>query len=288
MSAKQEGWKFAYLPWFGFKSMEQALDDISSLGYDGVELPSLIPYKTTAELSEVVKKAHSKKLEISEVGFSQDFVILDEGKRKERVAQTKEKIRMASECNISIVKGLTGPYPWDKNSLKIGLDLTEGKAWKLVLDSFNDFIGTCEQYGVYFALEACFGTLTRDYYTTKELLDSVNSKYLVTNMDPSHYNLYGNDVAWVVRRLGKDRIKHVHLKDSVGVPRDEWRDFIFPLLGEGTIDWKEFFQALRDIGYNGYFSAEYESMNYFKNVLDSDPKKAAELSLQLMKKLASL
>jgi len=268
--------------------MDEALGAISSLGYEGVEFPSLIPYNTSAELARDVQKAKSRNLEISEVGFSQDFIVLDEDDRKAKVKQTKDKIQMASECGISIVKGLTGPYPWDKNALKLGVDLTEGTAWKLVLDSFNDFIETCEKFEVYFALEACFGTLTRDYYTTKELLDSVNSKYLALNMDPSHYNLYGNDVAWVVRRFGKEKIKHVHLKDSVGVPRDEGRDFIFPLLGEGTIDWKAFFQALKDIEYKGFFSAEYESMNYFKNILDSDPVRAAELSLQLMKKLATM
>jgi sugar phosphate isomerase/epimerase len=280
-------WKFAYLPYFGFRSMDEALDAIASLGYEGVELPSLIPYKTAADLKAVVAKAASRNLEISEVGFSQDFVTLDEDKRKDRVKQTKEKIEVASDCGISILKGLTGPYPWDKNALKIGTDLTEGKAWQLVLESFNDFIGSCEKFSVYFALEACFGNLARDYYTTKELLDSVNSKYLVTNMDPSHYNLCGNDVAWVVRRLGKDRIKHVHLKDSVGTSRDEWRDFMFPLLGEGTIDWKSFFEALREIGYDGFLSAEFESMNYYKNVLDSDPRKTAELSLELMKKISA-
>jgi sugar phosphate isomerase/epimerase len=283
----QPGWKFSYLPYFGFNSIDEALAAISSLGYEGVELPSLIPYKTSEELRDVVQKAKSRNLEISEVGFSQDFVTLDENRRRNSVKETKDKIQMASECGISIVKGLTGPYPWDKNALKLGVDLGEGKAWSLVLESFNDFIGTCEKYRVFFALEACFGTLTRDYYTTKELLDSINSKYLTLNMDPSHYNLYGNDVAWVVRRFGKEKIKHVHLKDSVGVPRDEGRDFIFPLLGEGSIDWKSFFQALRDIDYKGYFSAEYESMNYFKNILDSNPVKTAEISLQLMKKLAS-
>ena len=284
----QSNWKFAYLPYFGFSSMDKALDAISSLGFQGVELPSLLPYESSDALSKVVGKAKSRNLEISEVGFSQDFITLDEDKRKERVRMTKLKIQMASDCGISILKGLTGPYPWDKNALKLGVDLSEGTAWKLVFDSFNDFIESCEKFGVYFALEACFGTLTRDYYTTKELLDSVNSKYLTLNLDPSHYNLYGNDVAWVVKRFGKEKIKHVHLKDSVGVPRDEGRDFIFPLLGEGTVDWKAFFQALRDIGYEGFFSAEYESMNYFKNILDSDPVKTAELSLQLMKKLASL
>ncbi|HYB02934.1 MAG TPA: sugar phosphate isomerase/epimerase, partial [Nitrososphaerales archaeon] len=154
-------WKFAYLPYFGFTTMDQALDSISKLGFEGVELPSLIPYKTSKDLSEVIAKAKLRNLEISEVGFSQDFITLDEERRKERVRLTKEKIQLASDCGISIVKGLTGPYPWDKNALKLGVDLSEGTAWKLVLDSFNDFIGTCEKLGVYFALEACFGTLTR-------------------------------------------------------------------------------------------------------------------------------
>jgi sugar phosphate isomerase/epimerase len=282
------GWKFAYLPYFGFTSMDEALNAISSLGFEGVELPSLIPYNTSAELTRDIQKAKSRNLEISEVGFSQDFIVLDDDDRKEKVRQTKAKIQLASESGVSILKGLTGPYPWDKSALKLGVDVTEGQAWKMVIDSFNDFIETCEKFQVYFALEACFGTLTRDYYTTKELLESIKSKYLALNMDPSHYNLYGNDVAWVVRRFGKEKIKHVHLKDSIGVPRDEGRDFIFPLLGEGTIDWKAFFDALRDIGYRGFFSAEYESMNYFKNVLDSDPVRAAEISLRLMKKLASM
>jgi sugar phosphate isomerase/epimerase len=281
-------WKFAYLPYFGFKSMEEALNAISSLGYEGVELPSLIPYKSASELKNVIDQAKSFHLEVSEVGFSQDFVDLDESRRKEKVRATREKIQMASECSINIVKGLTGPYPWDKNALKLGIDISEGKAWQVVLESFSGVIEACEKYSVFFALEACFGNLARDYYTTKELLDSVSSKFMTLNFDPSHYNLYGNDVSWVVRRFGKDKIKHIHLKDSVGVPREEGRDFIFPLLGEGSIDWQAFFGALREIGYEGYFSAEYESMNYLKNVLDGDPVKAAEISLQLMKKLAQV
>jgi sugar phosphate isomerase/epimerase len=268
--------------------MEEALRAVSALGYEGVEVPSLIPYKSSQELQNFVNQAMSFNLEVSEVGFSQDFIDLDEGRRKEKVRATREKIQMASECSINIVKGLTGPYPWDKNALKLGTDITEGRAWKLVLDSFNGFIDACEKYSVYFALEACFGNLARDYYTTKELLDSVGSKFLTLNFDPSHYNLYGNDVAWVIKRFGKDKIKHVHLKDSIGVPREEGRDFIFPLLGEGSIDWQAFFEALREIGYEGFFSAEYESMNYFKNILDSDPVKTAELSLRLMKKLAQI
>ena len=94
----QPGWKFSYLPYFGFTSMDEALNAISSLGYEGVELPSLIPYNNAAELKRDIQKAKSRNLEISEVGFSQDFIVLDEDVRKERVRQTKAKIQLASEC----------------------------------------------------------------------------------------------------------------------------------------------------------------------------------------------
>ena len=91
-----------------------------------------------------------------------------------------------------------------------------------------------------------------------------------------------------MRRFGKDKIKHIHLKDSVGVPREEGRDFIFPLLGEGSIDWQAFFGALREIGYEGYFSAEVRVNELFEECPRRISVRSAEISLQLMKKLAQV
>lgn len=69
-------------------------------------------------------------------------------------------------------------------------------------------------------------------------------------MDPSHFRLYDNDVPWAVRRLGL-KIRHVHLKDMVGRPGMMGREFTFPLLGEGVVDWKAFAAALGDVEYTG-------------------------------------
>ncbi|MDA4130277.1 MAG: hypothetical protein OK457_05865, partial [Thaumarchaeota archaeon] len=85
-------WKFSYLPYFGFKSMEEALQAISKLGYEGVELPSLIPYRSALELQTFVNQARALNLEVSEVGFSQDFVDLEDDRRREKVRATREKI----------------------------------------------------------------------------------------------------------------------------------------------------------------------------------------------------
>ncbi len=134
------------------------------------------------------------------------------------------------------------------------------------------------------AVEGVFGHLVHDYYTTLELLRHYDSPALGINLDPSHGVLVGNDIPWVIRQLGS-RIRHVHLKDAVGRPGMFGDTFVFPLLGEGVVPWADFFAALDDIGYEGYLTVEFESWDYYRQVLGSDPVEAARLSLQILARL---
>jgi len=279
-------WKFGFVPSSYFGSTEDALKTLSRLGYKGVEW-SIWEFENTEELIKLVELTKSYGLDVSDIACTQDLMTLDEKMRRDTIDTIKEKIKAAGDAKIDIVNVFTGPALWDPNALRLGKDIKEGKAWSIILDAFNEFIDSAEKHKVYISVEASYGMLCRDYYTLKELLDSVKSKYLAVNMDPSHYNLYRNDVPWVVRRLGK-KIKYVHMKDSVGKPGLEGEDFMFPLLGEGTVDWKGFFEALRDINYSGFLSAELESMNCFNNILDGDPVKVAEICMEQLKKLSKL
>lgn len=60
------------------------------------------------------------------------------------------------------------------------------------------------------------------------------------------------------------------------------------MLGEGIVDWMLFFQSLKEIGYSGYCSVEFESFRYYQNVLKGDPRKAAEISINQVKELLEL
>ncbi|HYB02928.1 MAG TPA: sugar phosphate isomerase/epimerase, partial [Nitrososphaerales archaeon] len=112
-------------------------------------------------------------------------------------------------------------------------------------------------------------------------------KNLAVNLDPSHLVLYGNDPAWAVSRLG-NRVKHVHVKDAIGRPGILGEDFAFPFLGEGMVDWRAFFAALRKVDYSGYLSLEFENDVYLNNVCDGDWKVAArEAKIRLHKFLGS-
>ena len=54
---------------------------------------------------------------------------------------------------------------------------------------------------------------------------------------------------WLITQWG-NRIAHVHIKDGIGIP--QLGKFVFPLLGEGRVNWKQFFEALEEIGYDGF------------------------------------
>ena len=137
---------------------------------------------------------------------------------------------------------------------------------------------------VYLVVEAVVGQMAHDYYSTLELMRRFDSQYLALTLDPSHYLLHRNDIPWAIRQWG-DKIKHVHLKDAVGHPGEFGIDFLFPILGEGAIDWNGFFKALDDIDYKEVISAEFESFRYMNDVLGNDPVKAAELTMEAIRKL---
>jgi sugar phosphate isomerase/epimerase len=57
------------------------------------------------------------------------------------------------------------------------------------------------------------------------------------------------------------------------------------LLGEGIVNWKDFFQSLRSINFDGYMSIEFESLTYFKSMLGADGTRTAQFAYDEARKL---
>jgi len=280
-------WKTAFLPYWSGDDTDQTLRVLSENGYDGVEPLRFINFMSGDDLKDLCAKAREKGMGVPDIMAGGDLVILKDEERAERVQWAIDGITMAREASVPIVNMTTGPADWGESPVKLGKDVTEGKAWEITIDSFRKVVEAAEKNDVTVTIEAAFNNLVRDYYTLREFLSKFDSKRLAVNMDPSHLALVGNDVPWVVRQLGK-KIKHVHMKDVFGKPGTQNQDFIFPLLGEGVIDWKGFFEALKETGYDGYLSIEYESENYMKNIFQGDWAKAAKVSKEQLDALLHL
>ncbi|MCD6219436.1 sugar phosphate isomerase/epimerase [Candidatus Calescamantes bacterium] len=282
--------RLAFMASLGFSYMEpeEVVRILSQIGYEGVEwtLAHLDPRKRPLkEIERVVYLTHEYNMEISEVVVQQDLVSLDEKVRKERIEFVLMCIDIFSEVGIKTINLFTGPAPWDKKAPRIPVDISEGKAWDMVFEAYEKFVHKAEVKRMNLAVEGVWGMLCHDYYTTKTLIDRFNSPYLGVNFDPSHDILAGNlDVGWIIKQWGR-RIKHIHLKDAVGIQKEG--KFIFPLLGEGNVDWKSFFSALDEINYQGFMSVEFESFTYYHQVLKGNVEESARISMENIERLFS-
>ncbi len=283
--------RIGFMASLGFSQMPplEVVQHLKQLGYSAVEWTAAHfnpRTKSSGALEELVALTRNEGLETSEVVIQQDYVTLDDEVREKRVRYTVECIEACSELGIRVVNLFTGPAPWDARAPKIPRQISEGTAWQMVEDSFGRLVRVLENHKVYGAVEGVWGQLCNDYYTTRQLINHCDSKYLGVNFDPSHDLLKGNfDTGWIVRQWG-DAIKHVHLKDAVGIQKEG--QFLFPFLGEGNVDWKGMFAALADIQYGGYLSVEFESFRYHNEILKGDTVEAARRSIMEARTLLAL
>ena len=281
-------WKTSFLADLGYAAMpaEEVIESLKNLGYEGVEWTTshFDPDKPLSELRDLVDKTRQAGLEVSRIMAHEDLVCLDDDKRKSLIAKTIRVIEATGECGVATVGTMTGPAPWDAAAPKIGQDLSESAAWDQVFEAYDAFAAAAKKANVVISSEGVFGMVAHDFYTHKFMMDRLDPAVHKVNFDPSHGILYGNlDVGWVIRQWG-DRIAHIHLKDAIGVPK--MGQFLFPLLGEGNVDWQAFFAALAEIEYTGFCSVEFESFAYYRNILAGNPEAAARLSMQQIEQLA--
>ena len=274
--------RIGFLPREGFENAEpEAIyRDLSAIGYEAVEWSRhhFNPRrKSPAGLRRLVEMAADFNMAVSNIFVALDYITRDEAVAADHIALTQECIEAAAEVGVHVINAHPGPQRWEPNHIRIPQDMSEGAAWDMAFHAFDQLVPVAEKHRVYMAIEGVWGMLTHDYYSTLPLMNRYESEYMAITMDPSHGNLWRNDIPWVVRQWNK-RIKHAHLKDSVGTPGYDGESFIFPLLGEGQVDWPGYFSAMREIGYSGYYIVEFESFYYWEKVLQGDMLQAARLS----------
>lgn len=264
--------------------IERVCNYLKSLGYEGIELmPGWVTGEGVDEEARrrVVRAAQNEGMEITELVLQRDLVVTDEEERKAAVDYVCSSIPLAEQMGITTVNLFTGPKPWIANPVIVGRDVSQSVAWSWVFSAFDKILEVAQKHKVKIAVENVWGMLAHDFYTNMYLQNHFDSDFLGVNLDPSHDILYGNtDMKMLVEGWGK-KIFHVHLKDAVGIPENG--KYVFPLLGEGIVNWKEFFTALDGIGYTGFGSVEFESGGLLRNQLYGRNEESAKISMEALK-----
>jgi sugar phosphate isomerase/epimerase len=103
--------------------------------------------------------------------------------------------------------------------------------------------------------------------TWDALFKAVPEKALGLEFDPSHLYWQGIDHIRALREF-RDRVHHVHAKDTEMLPERRYRGgingdyFRFRIPGYGEINWPQFISTLDEIGYTGNMAIEHEDPIY--------------------------
>ncbi|QAY66489.1 sugar phosphate isomerase/epimerase family protein [Paenibacillus protaetiae] len=246
------------------------------IGADGVQIyavrgemdPDVLTSAARKELKDVLA---SHGLEISAlVGDLGGHGFQDPAENAAKMEKSKRIMELAAELGTSIVTTHIGIVPADENS----------RVYETMFNACSELSAYASAMNGYFAIE----TGPEPAAHLKSFLDKLGSKGVSVNFDPANMVMVtGDDPVQGVYTL-RDYIVHTHAKDGIKLaavdPRDVYgfygyeapsmdheqlsemaekgKSFREVPLGEGSVNWPAYLQALQDIGYNGYLTIERE------------------------------
>ena len=243
-------WSFARF------SLEDVLPRLAALGFDAVELnaeavpdgaPHVGPGMSRSDRRNLSLLLDQTGLKVSSISAHRSLIERKQAEREAALAFTRGCIDLAEELGTDIVHAFSGDLPEDVDA---------GTAWGWLQDGVQIAAAYAAERRIRFAVEAAIGRLVSTTVDLHRLVSAVSAPVYI-NFDPSHLHLLGEDIGASIRCLGS-LIVHVHVKDARGVPGA----FSFPPLGEGGVDFREFFAGLRGIAYRGYYSLEDEAREF--------------------------
>ncbi len=182
----------------------------------------------------------------------------DKGENPARIEKSKRILDLAKELGTDVVTTHIGVVPSDPSHDR----------YKIMQEACYELAHYADGIGAHFAVE----TGPETSAVLKGFLDSLGSTGVAVNLDPANLVMVtGDDPAKAVHNL-KDYIVHTHAKDGkqiyykdpeivYGVKKDPLvtgPSFIEVPLGEGSVNWDEYLNALRDIGFKGFLTIERE------------------------------
>ena len=194
-----------------------------------------------------------------------------------KIEKSKRIIDLAKELGTDVVTTHIGVVPEDKNNDR----------YKVMQEACFKLSRYADNIGAHFAIE----TGPETSAVLKDFLDSLGSTGVGVNLDPANLVMVtGDDPVGAVYNLQR-YIVHTHAKDGkqifykdpeiiyglkqeVIVTEDS---FLEVPLGEGSVKWEDYLNALEDIGYKGFLTIERE--------VGDNPEKDIRAAVEFLKKL---
>jgi sugar phosphate isomerase/epimerase len=268
-------------------SIEETIEKIAGLGYQGIEVLADVPHAWPAGLLEARKESIRKALEkhrltISNVNAFMMNAVADPRQpywypgwtdpdphyRAIRREHTKRALKLARELGAKCIT--TEP----------GGRLTEGQSWQDGAAIFYDELMPCvevaEHEQVRLLIEPEPGLMIEKFDQYLQFIQRIDSPWVGLNFDVGHAYCVGEEPQdWVVRMAPYTR--HYHIEDIA-----DTRVHRHLIPGRGAIDLPATLSAIQSTGYDGWLTVELYPY------IDEPDAAAREAHAYMTKALAAL
>jgi sugar phosphate isomerase/epimerase len=201
-----------------------------------------------AHRAEEVRELLGKyNMQISAVEIGNDFLQANADDLDAQLARYRARCKVIPLTGTDIVRSDGG---WNRND-----QVPEDQWDAMMLDAFKRCADFLEEFDVRIALDN-HGVTTNDGDWQLSLIERVGSARIGVNLDTMNYRWYGHELDQIDRfyEILAPHVFHVHMKDG----RDSRQDYKGAALGEGEIHLNHAVKCLKDVGYDGAWTAEYE------------------------------
>jgi inosose dehydratase len=238
-------WGYASRTWGG--NDRQAIEDIASLGFHGIQLRSNVikDFGSPTELRDLLEKQQLKMVALSSGG-----VRIDPALEADEIAKHAANAKFVHDVG-GLYLQVTDERPKDRaitaaDYKRLGRLITEiGKR--------------TADLGVSLGYHNHMGSLGERPEEVDQILQATDPRYAKLELDVAHYFQGGGDPAKAIEKYS-DRLLFLHIKDVEPVPgnADAKRPYRFVELGRGKVDLPAVFDALHKVNFRGWAIVELD------------------------------
>lgn len=232
------------------------IDLAAAQGVAGVELLDFFWSDAERELPPVKARIADAGLEVAVYSLGNNFIQPEAGARRQELEDLRRGVDIALELGVDLLRVFSG-------NAREGVSQEQGVEW--ILEGLAAGAAYAESRGVTLALEN-HGRFAGRSDQVRDIIKQVGSPALRVNFDTGNFLLVGQDPVEAARELA-EWVVLVHLKDIRFADADE-SGFVFErpdgqlltgsVVGEGLVDLAGVMAVLREAGYDGWLSLEYE------------------------------
>jgi sugar phosphate isomerase/epimerase len=247
----------------------EALRRMAALGFHYVELEGA---SSGNNLQELYAQRHEilalcRSLDLTVVNFCPvipELVSLDPAIREGAFAHFATALELAQFFGCATIQidsytpplRFLGDQPY-KQMLDYGIEFRVAvdpafswdAQWQVLVEVFQRCAAMARQAGLPFCLEPRVGEMISNTDALLRLMDHVGDDNFGAVLDTAHQHAQKEILPLSVEKLGR-RIMYLHVADNDGKVNEH------KALGEGTVDWRGIFTALKKHGFDGYVAID--------------------------------